>query len=208
MEIEGSARLNPTHTLATLSFGYLTFAAKPQPNRRMIGKTMTAPRHQRKLCLPLSCGVIRAAVLAAILGSSIPAIRAATTERIVTERYSGLAISGFDPVAYFIDGTATPGKDAYEHAFAGVVWRFCNEGNRAAFILDPDVYMPRFGGYDPVGVARGVAVPGDPRLWLISRERLYLFYSREARSTFAGDLEYLITNADRMWPSVALTLSP
>ena len=44
-------------------------------------------------------------------------------------------------------------------------------------MADPDVYMPRFGGYDPVGVARGVAVPGDPRLWLIADERLYLFYS-------------------------------
>ena len=168
----------------------------------MIGKTMTAPRRQRKLCL-----VIRLVALAIVLGSPIPAIRAATTEQIVTERHTGLAINGFDPVAYFIDGTAIPGKDAYEHVFAGVAWRFSNEGNRAAFILDPEVYMPRFGGYDPVGVARGVAVAGDPRLWLISRERLYLFYSREARSRFAGDPEYL-TTADRMWPSVQLTLSP
>jgi len=208
LEIEGSARLNPKHTLAKLSLRYLTFAAKPQPNRRMIGKTMTAPRRQRKLCLPLSYRVIRAAVLAATLGSPIPVMRAATTEQIVTERHSGLAINGFDPVAYFIDGAATPGKDAYEYVFAGVVWRFANEGNRGAFALDPYVYMPRFGGYDPVGVARGVAVPGDPRLWLVAQERLYLFFSREARSAFAGDPEYQITNADRMWPAVQLTLSP
>ena len=33
----------------------------------------------------------------------------------------------------------------------GAIWRFRNEGNRAAFAADPEVYMPRFGGYDPVG---------------------------------------------------------
>jgi hypothetical protein len=180
----------------------------------MIGKTMTAPRRQRKRCFPLSPGafcavaLVLAALLVAFLGGPIPAIRAATTEQIVTDRHSGLAINGFDPVAYFIDGAATPGKDQFQHAFAGVVWRFCNEGDRAAFILEPEVYMPRFGGHDPVGVARGVAVPGDPRLWLISGERLYLFYSSEARNTFAGDAEYLVTSADRMWPSVQATLSP
>ena len=208
MEIEGSIWLNPSHILAGLSFGYLSFAAKPQPNRRMIGKTMTAPRRRQKRCFLLSPWAVFA--VAVVLGcpASIPATRAATTEHIVTDRHSGLAINGFDPVAYFIDGTATSGKDQFEHVFAGVVWRFCNEGNRAAFILDPDVYMPRFGGYDPVGVARGVAVPGDPRLWLISGERLYLFYSSEARSTFSDESEYHITFADRMWPSVQLTLAP
>ena len=73
-----------------------------------------------------------------------------------------------DPLAYFIDGASLRGSDDFEHAYAGAVWRFRNEGNRAAFIADPQVYMPRYGGYDPVGVARGVAVPGDPRLWLVA----------------------------------------
>ena len=89
-------------------------------------------------------------------------IGAATTERIVVDRNSGLAISGFDPVAYFTDAKPLPGKGEYEQAVAGAVWRFRSAGNRAAFKADPDVYMPRFGGYDPVGVARGVAVPGNP----------------------------------------------
>jgi hypothetical protein len=135
-------------------------------------------------------------------------IRAATTEQIVADRHSGLAINGFDPVAYFLDGTATLGKEAFEYTFAGVVWRFHNEGNRVVFIADPEAYIPRFGGYDPVAVARGVAVPGDPRLWLMSDERLYLFYSPEAQTGFAGDPRRVLTTADRKWPAVQLTLSP
>jgi hypothetical protein len=179
----------------------------------MIGKTMTAPRRQRKLCTALSRrGFFAAAtdmcVVVMSVPAFIPAIRAATTEQIVNDRNSGLAINGFDPVAYFIDGTAVPGNDAFEHTFAGVAWRFHNEGNRAAFIAEPEVYIPRFGGYDPVAVARGVAVPGDPRLWLMSEERLYLFHTPEARGAFASDTKRLITTADRKWPAVQLTLSP
>ena len=120
-------------------------------------------------------------------------VRAATTELIVVDRNSGLAISGFDPVAYFVDGVATPRQGRLEASFAGAVWRFRNEGNRAAFMADPEVYMPRFGGYDPVGVARGVAVPGDPRLWVLFGERLYLFSTPEGRERFVADAD-----ADRL----------
>src|SRR6266508_3574524 len=145
----------------------------------MIGKTMTAPRRQRKLAsLGLPAGLL--AAFMAIGGLAAPvAIRAATTEYIVVDRNSGLAINGFDPVAYFIDGVASLGKGDFEASFAGAVWRFRNEGNRGAFIADPDIYMPQFGGYDPIGVARGVAIAGEPRLWVLSGERLYLFSTPE-----------------------------
>ena len=93
-----------------------------------------------------------------------PAVRATTTERVVAARFSGLAIDGFDPVAYFVQNQAVLGLPDYEASEAGAVWRFRNEGNRAAFLDDPDVYAPHFGGYDPVAIARGVAVPGNPRL--------------------------------------------
>jgi hypothetical protein len=149
-----------------------------------------------------------AATLAlAALPAAVP-LGAATTEYVVVDRNTGLAISGFDPVAYFTDGAALVGRESYEHTYAGVVWRFRNEGNRAAFAADPDIYMPRFGGYDPVAVARGVGVPGDPRLWLIVGGRLYLFYMEEARREFGAEAGQMTTTADRMWPRIQLTLSP
>jgi hypothetical protein len=148
-----------------------------------------------------------AAVVAAGLGLAGP-IRAAPTEKVVVDRNSGLAILGFDPVAYFTDATALPGKDEFEQMLAGVVWRFRSEGNRAAFVADPDVYRPRFGGYDPVGVARGVAVAGNPLLWAISDQRLYLFYSAEMRKEFASDGVRTLTTADKLWPSVHRMIVP
>jgi hypothetical protein len=68
--------------------------------------------------------------------------------------------------------------------------------------------MPRYGGYDPVGIARGVAVAGDPRLWLLAGQKLYLFYTPEARAAFAATEEATIAAADLNWPAVQLTLSP
>src|SRR4029079_18660454 len=115
---------------------------------------------------------------------------------------------GFDPVAYFTDAKAQAGRPDMEVRQGGVTWRFRNEGNRAAFADDPDVYMPQFGGYDPVGVARGVSVPGHPMIWLVSGQRLYLFYSKEARAEFAAATRSIVEQAEYKWPEVQRKLPP
>jgi hypothetical protein len=168
---------------------------------------MTAARRQRKSSgAPLLGRVRRAGALlfVAIWICGSPA--AALTERVITDRHTGLAISGFDPVAYFTDGTPTFGRPEIEHTSAGLTWRFRNIGNRQAFVLRPDVYMPRFGGYDPIAVARGVAVAGNPLLWFISGARLYLFYDRASLDAFAADPDLAIVAAERKWPDVQQSL--
>jgi YHS domain-containing protein len=170
---------------------------------------MTAPRHERKSQRFWAPGVALAlAVMVLGHGLRPQPTGAATTERIVADYRTGLAISGFDPVAYFIDGRPVMGRSEFELRLDGVTWRFRNEGNRAAFAADPDVYMPRFGGYDPVGLARGASAPGHPELWLIEDERLYLFYSMEARARFANKPHAAINAAERRWPEVLRTLTP
>ena len=137
----------------------------------------------------------------------VPALRAATTERIVVDRHTGLAIYGVDPVAYFTDRKPVAGREEFEHRFAGAVWRFDNDGNRAAFIADPNVYMPRYGGYDPVGIARGVSTAGDPDLWVVYDERLYLFYTAAARQAFIADPTRVIASASARWAEVKSELA-
>ena len=130
------------------------------------------------------------------------AATAATTERVVVNRFSGLAIEGFDPVAYFIDHQPVMGSQDFEASQAGAVWRFRNEGNRASFVAHPEVYGPQFGGYDPVDVARGVTVGGNPLFWAVSGQRLYLFSREENRDAFAANpLPYLKEAAAR-WPAL------
>lgn len=127
---------------------------------------------------------------------------AATTERVVTNRYSGLAIEGFDPLAYFVDHRPELGLPEFEAAQGGAVWRFRNEGNRASFVAHPDVYGPQFGGYDPVDLARGVTVAGSPMFWLIAGDRLYLFGREETRDAFAANPAPYAKEAKARWPSL------
>ena len=169
---------------------------------------MSAQRQQRK---PGSTAFLAKAGLGLLLLSGphpLPEVQAATTERIVVDSNRGLALSGFDPVAYFTDAKPLIGRGDLEMSFAGATWRFRNEGNRAAFAENPEVYLPVFGGHDPVAVARGVATPGHPQIWLISGERLYLFYNAEARNAFSAAPETMAAEAERKWPAVLLTISP
>ncbi|MCS3765790.1 YHS domain-containing protein [Bradyrhizobium centrosematis] len=136
-----------------------------------------------------------------IAGSGLPA-EAATTERVVVNRFTGVAIQGFDPVAYFVDGEAVQGTAEFEANLWGAVWRFRNEGNRASFLAHPEVYGPQFGGYDPADIARGVTVAGNPRFFVIAAQRLYLF-SREAnRDAFAADPERFLYEVGKRWPAL------
>src|ERR1051325_485269 len=153
---------------------------------------MTAARRSRE-------GYLGLAILALPVPGLPATTRASTTEQVVVDRHTGLAIYGIDPVAYFTKKKRTAGRGVFELPHAGAVWRFENEGNKAAFAADPDVYMPRFGGYDPVGVSRGVATPGNPVLWVISDQRLYLFYPADARAAFLANPADVIAGATARW---------
>ena len=127
---------------------------------------------------------------------------ASTTERVVVNRYSGLAIEGFDPVAYFTDSQAAQGAADFEAAAAGAVWRFRNEGNRASFVAHPEVYAPQFGGYDPIDLGRGVTYAGNPRLWVVAGKRLYLYGREENRDAFTADPQRFLKDATTRWPAI------
>ena len=131
---------------------------------------------------------------------------AAVTEQVVTSAQTGLAIDGIDPVAYFTDAQPLAGRPEFEYRHLGAVWRFRNDGNKAAFARSPEVYTPRYGGYDPVAIARGVAVAGNPLLWTVSGQRLYLFYSSAARAQFTAGRDKIVAEAEARWPTVSAGL--
>ena len=152
-------------------------------------------KHLVLVGLVLGCGIL----------APLP-VGATPSDPTVVNSQTGLAISGFDPVAYFIDGKPRYGRSDMELSMGGAVWRFRNEGNRAAFSDHPEVYSPRFGGYDPVAVARGASVPGHPLFWVVVGGRLYLFYDAKAREAFIAEPGRIIESAERKWPAVARTI--
>src|SRR4051812_32060779 len=113
------------------------------PSTRMLSaSTMTAQRQERNGWRPGSAFIALLSVLA-VAGVCLAA-HAATTERLVADRTTGLAIDGFDPVAYFTDAQPMVGQPGFEASEAGAIWRFRNEGNRASFVRHPEIYGPQF----------------------------------------------------------------
>ena len=155
----------------------------------------------------LLAGLAGLAGLETGFGTGVGTALGSTTERVVANRYSGLAIEGFDPVAYFADARPVRGLPDYEAAEAGAVWRFRNESNRAAFVAHPEIYGPQFGGYDPIDLARGVTYAGNPLLWVVSGQRLYLFGREENLAAFTADPARFVKQAGSHWPDALRTLS-
>lgn len=128
------------------------------------------------------------------------------TERVVIDQQSGLAIHGYDPVAYVSEGRPVPGRDAHQVVWSDATWRFMNGANAALFRDHPERYAPRLGGYDPVIAMQGHATPGNPHLFRIRAEGLYLFSSAQNMTRFneAYDLHAL----ERAWQDLRGTLAP
>jgi hypothetical protein len=123
------------------------------------------------------------------------------TERVAVDTVSGFAISGYDPVGYFVDGRPVVGSSTYEAIWNGAAWRFANEGNRAAFLAAPEIYAPRYGGYDAGSIAHGIAAPADPTMFLVAGGRLYLFRDDRARQAFLSSPDRAGA-AEAAWPAL------
>ena len=120
------------------------------------------------------------------------------TELYQSQDASGLALNGFDPVSYFLEGGPQPGRAEWELVWNGVAWRFASAANRAAFARDPTVFAPRIGGYDAESASRGRVVDADPAIYVVRSGRLYVFRNDANRARFLAD-EGLAERSERGW---------
>lgn len=90
----------------------------------------------------------------------------------------GLALSGYDPVAYFPEGggKAAKGKPEIALVQGGVTWRFASEANRKLFEAAPARFEPAYGGWCAWAMVDGQKVEVDPKSFLIEDGRLFVFY--------------------------------
>jgi len=86
-----------------------------------------------------------------------------------------LAIKGYDPVDYITDEKPTLGLPAFEYEWDEHVWRFSSAKHRELFETDPARYAPQFGNYCAMALSIGQIVIADPKNWLISDGKLYIF---------------------------------
>ena len=112
---------------------------------------------------------------------------------------TGLAIGGYDPVAYYINKAPTPGREGVEHRWGGLVWRFENSGNRDAFAKHPEIYAPGFAGYDARAIAEGLTVQGLPVVWEMYKQRVYLFHDAASLHKWRRDRQKITATAQANW---------
>ena len=115
----------------------------------------------------------------------------------------GLAIQGYDPVAYFTAGKALEGKSDISTSYNGVTYRFVSAHNRDMFKANPEKYEPQYGGWCAYAMgAKGEKVEIDPETFKIVDGKLYLFYNKFFRNTLESwnkDEAHLKVNADQSW---------
>lgn len=115
----------------------------------------------------------------------------------------GVALDGYDVVAYFTEGRPVQGTPAFTHTWEQTTWRFASAARRDAFAAAPGKYAPRFGGFCAYGVSRGYAVDIDPNAWTVVDGRLYLNYSKSVQRTWDTDRATFIRRAEANWPAIA-----
>ena len=114
----------------------------------------------------------------------------------------GIAIKGFDPVAYFTIGKPLKGTEEFTYKWKGATWLFSDREHLDLFAADPERYAPKYGGYCAYAVSRGTTADIDPDAWSIVDGKLYLNLNKDVRKLWSDDIRLNIEKADRNWPSV------
>lgn len=142
-----------------------------------------------------------AVVTVVLIGMALPSLAAAKSE--IYTSWLGVAIKGYDPVAYHTTGKPAKGSDKYELEWKDAKWRFASAENRALFEADPEKYAPQYGGYCAWAVSEGYTASVDPEnAWSIVDDKLYLNYDREVKAKWEKDIPGHIQKADANWPGV------
>ncbi len=89
------------------------------------------------------------------------------------------ALRGMDVVSYFQPSGPVKGQPAWRHDFDGARYLFASAQNRAAFVADPDRWLPQFDGLCTAGLSKGFIGQSDPMVWKIVNDKLYLFSTAE-----------------------------
>ena len=138
-----------------------------------------------------------------IIAVSSQAVPVLADELVNTGYFGGVAIMGYDPVAYFTDNRAVKGSEKYSYDWLGTPWHFASSEHKEMFAADPIKYAPQYGGYCAAEVVGGsVTVDIDPNAFKIIDGKLYLIYDKPHADDFAAHASEIVATADANWPKV------
>lgn len=114
----------------------------------------------------------------------------------------GVAIKGYDPVAYFQESKPVKGTKQFIHEWMGAQWQFATAANRDLFAASPEKYAPQYGGYCAWAVSNNYTAETDPDAWTIRDGRLFLNYSKKVQEMWLKEVDERIAAGDRNWPGL------
>ena len=128
---------------------------------------------------------------------------AGRAEKPVNTTLFGVAIKGYDPVAYFTEGKPRKGDAKLVHEWNGAKWYFATAEHRDAFKAEPEKYAPQFGGYCAWAVSQNYTAGVDPETaWKLVNGKLYLNYSRDVQKKWEQDVPGNIAKGEVNWPKI------
>lgn len=151
---------------------------------------------------PLGVAILLASPLLAVAPSTPALAGIPGSHAQINLDANGVALGGYDPVAYFDSGKPTHGVPAISASFGGARYLFSTAGHRRTFLKDPSKYVPEFGGFCVVGAAFGEKVDVDPETGKVVNGKLYLNNSAQALAIFDKNQGGTITKAQQNWPVV------
>ena len=115
---------------------------------------------------------------------------------------SGVGLKGYDPVSYFETGSPIEGDPTITAVYDGTLYAFSSAANRDAFIVEPERYLPAYGGFCALAMSFGKKVDIDPNAWKIVDGKLYVQANARAAQLWERDIDGNIEKADVNWPTV------
>jgi YHS domain-containing protein len=115
----------------------------------------------------------------------------------------GVAMRGYDPVAYFTAKMPTAGDAKFSAKHDGMTFHFASAENRAMFKASPAKYVPQFGGFCAMGIALGKKLDGDPEAWLVADDgKLYLNVNKDVQKKYMENVKGNNETAVKNWPGL------
>ncbi len=145
------------------------------------------------------------ASVVALSAVSLPASSFAydeSSKAVINVDNAGIALHGYDPVAYFTASKPTAGDKQFAAKHDGATYYFASAANRSEFEKNPAKYAPAFGGFCAMGAAMGKKLDGDPTFWRIVDGKLYLNVGAPAQKRWLEDIPGNLTKANTNWPQI------
>ena len=138
-------------------------------------------------------------ILITAIAVTLTACRGTETALGINTGDGGVALRGFDAVAYFAVDNAVKGDAKYEYVWNGAKWLFASEENMKTFQASPESYAPQFGGYCSFAVSEGYTADADPEAWKIVDCKLFLNYNKKVKEKWEENQAERIEKGSANW---------